>query len=156
MPDFASNLSFKIANASDGGGGDGGGGDGGGGDGGGGDGTDGNDHDGRDRDHDGRDRDHDGRDRDHDGRDRDHDDDHDDRTKIIKKYYRDDDDDGDNDVADLGAYNMGYRDGRFDKLSNVPFSDISPFGDKDAETWYKIGYSVGWNSIVGDSPLIIK
>src|SRR5919106_1083391 len=33
-PDFTSNLSFKIANASDGGGGDGGGGDGGGGDGG--------------------------------------------------------------------------------------------------------------------------
>ena len=51
---------------------------------------------------------------------------------------------------------MGYRDGRFDKLSNVPFSDISPFGDNDAETWYKIGYSVGWNSIVEESPLIIK
>ncbi len=102
------------------------------------------------------DRDHDdGRDRDHDdGRDRDHDHDDHDRTKIIKKYYREDDDD--NGVADLGAYNMGYRDGRFDKLSNMPFSDIAPFDDHGAETWYKIGYSVGWNSIVGESPLIIK
>jgi hypothetical protein len=51
---------------------------------------------------------------------------------------------------------MGYRDGRFDKLSNVPFSDIPPFDDDDAEQWYRIGYSVGWNSIVGESPLIIK
>ena len=40
----------------------------------------------------------------------------------------------------------------------MPFSDISPFDNEDdnAETWYKIGYSVGWNSIVGESPLIIK
>jgi hypothetical protein len=67
------------------------------------------------------------------------------------------DDDDDNDIADLGAYNMGYRDGRFDKLNNMPFSDIPPFDDDEgAETWYKIGYSVGWNSIVGESPLIIK
>jgi hypothetical protein len=52
---------------------------------------------------------------------------------------------------------MGYRDGRFDKLNNMPFSDIPPFDDDEgAETWYKIGYSVGWNSIVGESPLIIK
>ncbi len=55
---------------------------------------------------------------DHDKRDHD-------RT-IIKKYYRDDDDNDDNDIADLDAYNMGYRDGRSDKLSNMPFSDIPP------------------------------
>ncbi len=86
--------------------------------------------------------------RDHDG-DRDHD-----RT-IIKKYYREDYDD-DYDIADLDAYNMGYRDGRFDKLNNMPYSDMAPFYDDDAEFWYKIGYSVGWNSIVGESSLIIK
>ena len=40
---------------------------------------------------------------------------------------------------------MGYRDGRFDRLSNMQFSDIAPFDDNDAETWYKVGYSVGWN-----------
>ena len=35
----------------------------------------------------------------------------------------------------------------------MPFTDIAPFDDNDAETWYKIGYSAGWNSIVGESRL---
>ena len=43
---------------------------------------------------------------------------------------------------------MGYRNGKFDRLSKTSYTDISPFDDKDAKTWYKIGYRAGWGSII--------
>jgi hypothetical protein len=85
-----------------------------------------------------------------------------DRT-IIKKYYRDDDDDDDDDDIDsFAAYHMGYRNGKFDGMNNMPFNDIIPFGDNDddddndAITWYKIGYRAGWDSVSGENQLLIK
>ena len=70
-----------------------------------------------------------------------------DKTVIVKKYYDDDDDDN-NDIDDFAAYNMGYRNGKFDRLSTTLYTDISPFDDKDAKTWYKIGYRAGWDSVI--------
>ena len=52
----------------------------------------------------------------------------------------------DNDVEDLAAYNMGYRNGKFDKINKMPFNDEFPFDDKDGQTWYKVGYRSGWDS----------
>jgi hypothetical protein len=66
---------------------------------------------------------------------------------VVKKYYKDDDnDDDDDDVKDLAAYNMGYRNGKVDKLNKMPFNDEFPFDDKDGKTWYKVGYRSGWDS----------
>lgn len=71
----------------------------------------------------------------------------DDPKKVIikktKKIYKDNDD---NDVEDLAAYNMGYRNGKFDTINKMPFNDAFPFDDKDGQTWYKIGYRSGWDS----------
>jgi hypothetical protein len=66
---------------------------------------------------------------------------------IVKKYYKDNDDnDDDDDVKDLAAYNMGYRNGKVDKINKMPFNDEFPFDDKDGKTWYKVGYRSGWDS----------
>jgi hypothetical protein len=68
---------------------------------------------------------------------------------VVKKYYRDRDDnndDNDDDVKDLAAYNMGYRNGKVDKINKMPFNDAFPFDDKDGQTWYKVGYRSGWDS----------
>jgi hypothetical protein len=56
------------------------------------------------------------------------------------------DDDNDNDIDDYAAYQMGYRNGIFDRLSKTSYTDISPFDDKDGKTSYKIGYRAGWDS----------
>ncbi|HEU5172345.1 MAG TPA: hypothetical protein VFT83_02360 [Nitrososphaeraceae archaeon] len=90
---------------------------------------------------------------------RDHDGDHDkrdhDRT-IIKKYYSEDYDDDDY-YDDLSAYNHGYRDGQLDRINKQPYNDETfPFSADNAKVMYKIGYRAGWNSIVGESPLIVK
>ncbi len=77
------------------------------------------------------------------GRDRD---DNDDRKKIIIKKEDNDDDDDDNDIEDVAAYNMGYRNGKFDRINKMPFNDAFPFDDKDGKTWYTIGYRSGWDS----------
>ena len=69
---------------------------------------------------------------------------HDDHKTVVKKYYKDRD--NDNDVEDLAAYNMGYRNGKFDKINKMPFNDAFPFDDKDGQTWYKVGYRSGWDS----------
>jgi hypothetical protein len=77
------------------------------------------------------------------------DDDKPDKKVIVKKYYRDRDDDDngkDNDVEDLAAYNMGYRNAKVDKINKMPFNDEFPFDDKDGRTWYKVGYRSGWDS----------
>ena len=73
-------------------------------------------------------------------------DDNDRKKVIVKKYYGDRDNDNDNDVEDLAAYNMGYRNGKFDKINKMPFNDEFPFDDKDGKTWYKVGYRSGWDS----------
>jgi|SRR5215207_2960311 len=73
-----------------------------------------------------------------------------DKPIIIKKtkkiYKNDNDNDNDNDVDDLAAYNMGYRNGKFDKINKMPFNDAFPFDDKDGRTWYTVGYRSGWDS----------
>ena len=69
---------------------------------------------------------------------------HDDHKTVVKKYYKDRD--NDDDVQDLAGYNMGYRNGKFDKINKMPFNDAFPFDDKDGQTWYKIGYRSGWDS----------
>ena len=70
-----------------------------------------------------------------------------DKKVIVKKYYKDrDNNDDDSDVDDLAAYNMGYRNGKFDRLNKMPFNDAFPFDDKDGKTWYLVGYRSGWDS----------
>jgi hypothetical protein len=46
----------------------------------------------------------------------------------------------------VAAYNMGYRNGKFDRINKMPFNDAFPFDNKDGKTWYKIGYRSGWDS----------
>jgi hypothetical protein len=70
---------------------------------------------------------------------------HDDHKTVVKKYFRDNDD-NDDDVKDLAAYNMGYRNGKVDKINKMPFNDEFPFDDKDGKTWYQVGYRSGWDS----------
>ena len=65
--------------------------------------------------------------------------------KNTKKIYKDNDD-NDNDKDGYAAYNMGYRNGKFDKINKMPFNDAFPFDDNDGRTWYKIGYRSGWDS----------
>lgn len=67
-------------------------------------------------------------------------------VKKTKKIYKNDDNDNDCDTKDLAAYNMGYRNGKFDIINKMPFNDAFPFDDKDGQTWYKIGYRSGWDS----------
>jgi hypothetical protein len=44
-----------------------------------------------------------------------------DKKVVVKKYYKDDNNDCD--IKDLAAYNMGYRNGKVDKINKMPFND---------------------------------